>query len=123
MMTTKEYLMKTIHQIFTSILITSSIFLSGCGGGSAESSDSNTNQNIANSAPVAEAGNNQNVEMGSQVNLNGSASTDADGDDLTYLWQFTAQPDGSKATLSSNTVQQPVFTTDLAGTYTVSLVA
>jgi hypothetical protein len=114
--------MKTIHQIFTSILIITSIFLSGCGGDSAESSDSNTNQNIANSAPVAEAGENQNTQTGIQVSLNGSASSDADGDDLTYLWQFTSKPDGSSATLSSNTVQQPSFTTDLEGTYTVSLV-
>jgi hypothetical protein len=122
MMTTKEYLMKINHLVFIPFLIVSTIFLSGCGGDSAESSDSNTNQNIANSAPVADAGENQNTQTGIQVNLNGSASTDADGDDLTYLWQFTAQPDGSKATLSSNTVQQPVFTTDLAGTYIVSLV-
>jgi hypothetical protein len=40
-----------------------------------------------NSPPVANAGADQTVECGSSVTLNGSASTDVDGDPLSYSWQ------------------------------------
>lgn len=75
----------------------------------------------ANSAPVANAGTNQNVATGSTVTLNGSASSDADGDLLTYSWSFTSVPTGSSATLSSTTAASPTFTADVDGSYVVSL--
>jgi len=46
----------------------------------------------ANSAPVANAGPDQNVATASLVTLNGSGSSDADGDTLTYAWSFTSVP-------------------------------
>ena len=76
----------------------------------------------ANSAPIADAGDDQNVATGSLVTLDGSGSSDADGDLLTYNWSFTSRPDGSNATLSDSTVVNPAFTADINGTYVVSLV-
>jgi hypothetical protein len=76
----------------------------------------------ANSAPVANAGPDQNILTGSSVTLNGSGSSDANGDALTYNWSFTSKPAGSTATLSSSTVSAPTFTADLAGSYVLSLV-
>jgi hypothetical protein len=75
-----------------------------------------------NAAPVANAGPDQSVVTGSVVTLDGSASTDADGDVLRYRWSLTAVPSGSRATLSDSAVSRPTFTPDLDGTYVASLV-
>jgi hypothetical protein len=70
---------------------------------------------------VANAGTNQNVVLGN-VTLDGSASSDANGDTLTYQWVLLAKPIGSAATLSSTTTAKPTFTADLLGVYVASLV-
>jgi len=75
-----------------------------------------------NSAPVANAGQDQNVLTGSIVTLNGSASSDADGNPLTYNWSFASTPTGSTAALSNSTVVNPTFTPVVSGLYTVNLV-
>jgi len=76
----------------------------------------------ANSAPVANAGPNQTVPVGTTVTLDGSGSTDADGNQLTYQWSFTSRPTGSSATLNSSTTAHPTFTVDRSGNYTVQLI-
>ena len=78
----------------------------------------------SNSAPVANAGSSQNVDTNSVVNLDGSASTDADGDLLTYAWSFVSVPNGSAAasSLSDSTATNPTFTADVAGNYVLRLV-
>jgi chitinase len=77
---------------------------------------------VANTAPVANPGVAQNVAVGALVTLDGSASSDANSDPLTYLWALTSRPAGSSAALSSATSVKPTFTADVAGTYVVSLV-
>jgi len=76
---------------------------------------------VANAAPVANAGVAQNVVAGSVVTLDGSASSDAYGDPLTYAWTLTSKPAGSTAALSSATSAKPTFTADVAGTYVGTL--
>ena len=76
---------------------------------------------VTNAAPVANAGVAQNVVAGSAVTLDGSASSDANGDTLTYAWTLTSKPAGSSAALSSATSAKPTFTADVAGTYVASL--
>lgn len=77
---------------------------------------------VANSAPVANAGANQNVTTTRVVTLSGTGSTDANGDTLTYAWSFASKPTSSTAALSSATASAPTFTADLAGTYVVNLI-
>ena len=75
----------------------------------------------ANVAPVANAGSIQSVVLGT-VTLDGSASTDANGDTLTYKWTLLAKPIASTATLSSTTSAKPTFVADLTGVYVASLI-
>ena len=58
---------------------------------------------LPSNAPVANAGEDQ-TPLGNTVTLDGSASTDVDGDILTYKWSFTSKPAFSMATLSDPTV-------------------
>lgn len=80
------------------------------------------NWTTENTAPAVNAGPDQNVSTGALVILDGSGSTDADGDLLTYSWSFSSTPGGSSATLSDPSIANPSFTTDVDGTYVISLV-
>jgi len=71
----------------------------------------------ANAAPISNAGPDQNVPMGTMVILDGSGSSDANGDQLTFAWAFVSVPTGSAATLANPTSVHPTFTADVAGSY------
>jgi hypothetical protein len=77
---------------------------------------------VENHAPVADAGANQINIKGSFIRLNGSASTDADGDPLTYSWSWVSKPAGSTAAISNPSMVNPTFTADVEGTYSLNLV-
>jgi hypothetical protein len=75
-----------------------------------------------NTFPVANAGPDQTVTEGNIVVLNGSGSSDADGDPLTYEWSFISRPTGSNSLLSNANTLSPSFVADVAGTYVVQLI-
>ena len=75
-----------------------------------------------NTAPVANAGPDQQVTVGDTVTLDGRGSSDADGDPLTYRWALLTVPQGSNASLSASTVSQPTFGADVAGVYVLQLI-
>ncbi|VAX06217.1 hypothetical protein MNBD_GAMMA25-994 [hydrothermal vent metagenome] len=118
------------HLIFITLL---SILLAACGGGEnggvpantySPDSGNNTRPNSGNSntAPVANAGKNQRIILGTGfVNIDGSASRDAESDPLSYLWEFTQVPTGSAVLLSNNNMVSTGFTPDITGTYRLRL--
>jgi hypothetical protein len=75
-----------------------------------------------NTVPVANAGPDQTVDIGALVQLDGSGSSDADGDELDFAWRFLGRPGGSTASLSDPNSPTPQFSADLAGRYDVELV-
>ena len=95
------------------------VALTACGGGG---SGGDTSAPTTNSAPTANAGASQNVTTATLITLNGSASSDSNGDSLTYSWSLTSKPAGSAATLLGATSAAPTFTADAAGIYVASLV-
>ncbi|MGH9387269.1 MAG: PKD domain-containing protein [Vicinamibacterales bacterium] len=75
-----------------------------------------------NSPPVAHAGLDQSIFVNVTAQLDGSASSDADGNALTYSWSLTSQPAGSVASLANATSVNPTLVPDVAGTYIAQLI-
>jgi hypothetical protein len=75
-----------------------------------------------NSPPRALAGPDRQVELGSVVALDGSASSDPDGDALSFEWTLRSRPEGSAAALAGADSARASFVADLAGRYVAELV-
>lgn len=87
--------MKHVNDIYKQLLtpLCIGLFVVGCSSGGG---DGDANNNIItedNAVPVAAAGADLVVSRNFTVNLDGSQSNDADGDDLTYTWVQKAGPD------------------------------
>ncbi len=76
-----------------------------------------------NQSPVTNPGSDQTITQStfSLIMLDGSASSDADGDLLTYLWTFQQRPPNSQAVLLNADTVSPSFTPDVFGVYVLSL--
>lgn len=72
--------------------------------------------------PVANAGVDQVVNIFSGVTLDGSASYDSYGRELTYAWSLVTVPAGSAAVLEGADTATPTFVADKASRYVVGLV-
>lgn len=83
-----------------------------------------TNALGLNSTPVANAGEDQTVDFGVEVTLNGSGSSDADGDSLTYSWTLNSYPSAAgpnDALIAGATNAIAQVTPKVAGTYVFDL--
>ena len=56
------------------------------------------------------------------VTLDGTQSSDVDGDSLTYQWTIDSKPENSQSTLSNPTSATPQLTVDVIGLYIIKLV-
>ncbi len=88
-------------------------------------SDSTADQvriSVGNVAPVANAGNDQPVHIGSSTILDGSNSTDADGDALTYRWSVVESSEEDGIELLSSTDVRPAVQVNSLGFYRIQLI-
>ena len=75
-----------------------------------------------NVIPIANAGTNQSVVQGETVCFDGSLSSDANLDSLSYSWSLSFIPEGSSTSLDNPIAIFPCITTDQPGNYEASLV-
>jgi len=131
----KNTLCSVATQLFKTLsVLTALAFIAACGGGGGGSSVGDggsggaspvptpTSTPAPNIAPIANAGPDQSLVARSTVTLDGSASSDGNGDALRYQWTISAAPVGSRATLNSPTTARPTIIPDVAGTYRIALV-
>ncbi|NOZ88048.1 MAG: PKD domain-containing protein [Deltaproteobacteria bacterium] len=80
-----------------------------------------------NNPPIADAGADKSAKPGSLVLLDGSGSSDADGDTLTYSWSFDSKPatsnlkDTDIQPNNSESAAKPSFIPDAEGEYVITL--
>ena len=74
-----------------------------------------------NSLPTADAGDDRSATSGDLVTLDGSNSSDPEGESLSYTWQIVAQPMLSNVLLADAGTATPSLIVDRDGTYRVSL--
>ena len=91
------------------------------GNGGVTTARVNITVNSVNDPPVADAGSDQEVLLGSLVTLNASRSLDIDSDPLSGAWTLASKPNGSTAFVEGPW-RTARFTADRVGNYVFHLV-
>ncbi|MGJ8669608.1 MAG: PKD domain-containing protein [Oceanococcus sp.] len=80
-----------------------------------------TDPSSNNAAPIAQAGADQLITLGQSVVLSGAASSDPDGDSLSFAWTLLSRPNGSTANLTAPSSVQTNLNVDITGDYVAQL--
>jgi hypothetical protein len=78
---------------------------------------------IKNHPPQMNVGSNSSGTVGQHVVLDGSATVDPEGDELSWSWELKARPAGSLCSIESPGSEATGFTPDIPGDYEVRLTA
>jgi hypothetical protein len=116
---------RVIRCIRPVVFILSALIGSGCGSGGGTAEFANVGGGSCSrdkTCPIADAGPDQTVVVGTKVTLDGSNSSSGTTGLITYQWTLTSQPIGSIAVLTAANTVSPTFTPDGAGDYAVKLV-
>ncbi len=120
-----------MKRLWTLLAIWLALVLVGCGskgdtqpegGHGGEGGGGGSAAHEKNRAPVAKAGPAEVVTVGDDVTLDGSKSTDPDGDTLTFMWKVVSQPLDAGISLSDASAVRPTFTVSKTGSYVFELV-
>src|SRR5262245_30962978 len=119
------------HSLWSVIALCSLLVGCGGGGGGGGSSSPPPQSNTPNTPPTAAimasgqvtTGTNADLlaSVGASVSLSGGASTDPDGDILSFRWTLTEKPATSNLALTSPTSSIIDVTPDALGRYTLTL--
>jgi len=112
----------TVNPSFVADLVGSYTFDLIVNDGSDDSLSDSVIITVSNTQPIADAGVDQNAFVGDSVLLDGSASADADDDNLAYFWSLISVPVGSNAVLSDTRLMSPSILIDLKGEYLTQLI-
>ncbi|GAB3320860.1 hypothetical protein GCM10027299_14540 [Larkinella ripae] len=99
------------------ILLSATFLVTGCKKDEVDP----TTPPPATNTLTANAGADQEVQVGETVKLDGSASADSKGAPLTYQWTVASKPAKSTAAITSATTAKPTFVADEVGEYELEL--
>ncbi len=109
--------------IVCAMIFCSALFLQNCDDGSKHDSTATHPASLtANNKPTANAGSDQSILLGELVALDGSGSTDDDGDSLSYAWSFVSTPFDNNQALFNSTSMTSMFNAYTEGTYVIKLI-
>lgn len=104
--------MRAIKLILSITALIGLFILSSCG----DDDDPGVSNTLS-----ADAGPDQDVNIGQTVFLDGTGSSDSEGGSFEYDWEIISSPDGSNIVLSNVASAQPSFIPDVAGAYNIEL--
>lgn len=108
-----------VNTVFTqrafAILLSATFLVTGCKKDDVDPTPAPSNTVTAN------AGADQEVQVGETVKLDGSASVDTKGAPLTFQWTIASKPAKSTAAISAATTAKPTFVADEVGDYELEL--
>lgn len=107
---------------FTADLVGDYVLQLVVNDGQLDSAPDSVTISAINDAPIAKAGNNFYVGIGTEASLDGSDSSDPNGDNLSYSWSFVSRPPTSTTVLIGETTATPGFNVDVGGLYEVQLI-
>lgn len=119
-----DHAMNTTSRLYLSIPLVLAL-LAGCGGGGGGDCTFGAlgcgSSAASNAPPVARISAPATATAQTSVTLDGSTSADPDGQISGYVWELTAKPAGSVATLTGATSSKATFVPDMAGSYVLKL--